>query len=72
MRILFIMLCVLLVAGGPAVAAKKSPVTDGPYRVYYQGGAILREENYRNTNLDGTVREYYENGKLKAVTNYAD
>ena len=71
MKKVWLVLAVLAICCGPAQATlKKTPVTDGVWRVYYPSGAIMREENYKNTDLEGRYSEYYENGKLKSTVIY--
>ena len=68
---LLCVLCTFTLMVGPAGGAKKkAPVSDGPYRMYYNSGSLMRVDNYKFEQLNGTSTEYYENGSLKAVTQY--
>lgn len=69
-KILVLTALFALVAGSAFAVRNTNPTTDGPYRTYYESGALLKEANYKFQELDGVCKDYYEKGALQAITNY--
>lgn len=48
----------------------KNGLAHGNSKLYYNGGVLFSEANFKNDKLEGIGKEYYESGALKSEDNY--
>jgi antitoxin component YwqK of YwqJK toxin-antitoxin module/Tfp pilus assembly protein PilF len=54
------------------VAFYKDDKLDGPYKRYYQNGALKTEGTYHSGNQEGEWKQYHPNGKLKSIQHFVN